>query len=349
MKRHLQQLGMAVFLLGSMAALLWFSVHKPRLLILQSYDLSYSWTSDVRDGLLRVLDKKHYISVRWHYMDTKRHPFPEYRENAAKAARRVIDHWRPDVLVAIDDDAQQYVARHYLNDPDMQIVFAGVNGSVEAYGYDRPDALNVTGIYERSNMRVLRDTLLSLADSLPAERRGGAPLRIMHIADGSESVQKDDAGYRAFDWSPLVLMPSRLVNTWEEWQAAIAYANANADFILTSNYRRLQRSATDKTLMPPQEVAQWTEANAKVPLLGKNGFFVEDGGMLAISTSPYEQGEVAARMALSLLEDPRPAREIPRETSRQYIVYMRGDRLEARALKLPELYEAFARATNNYY
>ncbi len=345
MKRHLQLASMAFFLLLTVTALLWFSLHKPRLLILQSYDLSYSWSRDVQEGLLRVLDRKHYISVRWHYMDTKRHPWPQFREKAGIAARRVIDDWQPDVVIAVDDDAQQFVGRHYVNHPHLQWIFAGVNGEVDSYGYDAADVRNVTGVYERINMRVLRDTLLHLAGNSPREQ----PLRIVHIADRSESVLKDDAQYRAFDWAPLTLLPSQLVSTQEEWQAAVRWANAHADFILTSNYRKIERSADDHTLVPAPEIARWTEANATIPLLGKNGFFVEDGGMLAISTSPYEQGELAARMALDLLEQPRAAHTIPRATSRQYIVYMRGNRLAERGLQLPELYEAFARATNNYY
>jgi hypothetical protein len=121
-----------------------------------------------------------------------------------------------------------------------------------------------------------------------------------------------------------------------------------ADFIVTTNYRGLARSAEDSTLVPPAEVAAWTEANARPVVVGTYGFWVEDGGALAIATSPYEQGEVAARMALQIVEGVSP-NTIPVRTTNQVIVFARGSALQRRGFVLPPIYEAFARATRNYF
>jgi ABC-type uncharacterized transport system substrate-binding protein len=93
----------------------------------------------------------------------------------------------------------------------------------------------------------------------------------------------------------------------------------------------------------------WTEAHAPMPVIGINVFNAEDGAMLAVGVSPFEQGEVAAEMALTLLRTGQAASEMPVRTSRQYVIAMRQSALFRRQLEVPRIFEAFARATNNFY
>ena len=71
--------------------------------------------------------------------------------------------------------------------------------------------------------------------------------------------------------------------------------------------------------------------------------------MLSIGVSPYEQGGTAARMARNIIEDRKAPNKIPYVTSRQYVVSFRRSALERRNLQVPKIFEAFARATDNYY
>jgi hypothetical protein len=79
-----------------------------------------------------------------------------------------------------------------------------------------------------------------------------------------------------------------------------------------------------------------------------NAFYTEDGGMLAIGTSPYEQGEVAAALALQVALAHRAAATLPVRTSTQFIVSMRGASMRTRGFVLPRVYEAAARTGNQY-
>ena len=89
---------------------------KPRVLVLHSYGTDYSWVTEVSEGINRVLAGKPY-SMRWHYMDTKRHPDDAFKERAGQAARDVIEQWQPNVIVTVADNAQALVGKHYVNDP----------------------------------------------------------------------------------------------------------------------------------------------------------------------------------------------------------------------------------------
>jgi ABC-type uncharacterized transport system substrate-binding protein len=76
---------------------------------------------------------------------------------------------------------------------------------------------------------------------------------------------------------------------------------------------------------------------------------VEEGGYFAIGTSPFEQGEVAAKRVLDLIEQGSVPRSIPVVSSKEFVVFMRGKWMREIGLHLPYIYESFARATNNYF
>ncbi|OGB27478.1 MAG: hypothetical protein A3I66_06220 [Burkholderiales bacterium RIFCSPLOWO2_02_FULL_57_36] len=333
-----------IFLSALGITVLVFNTGKPRLLVLHSYDTGYTWTRDVDVGIRRVLKEKNDYSVRWFYMDTKRHPWKEYKVNAGKAVTKLVESWQPTVVIAVDDDAQEYAMKKFAHHPDVKIVFAGVSDSLEHYGYDK--AANVTGILERKPFGALKETLSLIA----ATKNRSAPVRIMFIGDTSESVRNDEKDFRKFDWGSIQVLDSRLPKTFDEWKDAVEFAgNNNVDFIITANYRKIVRNKGEIALMPAREVIGWTEENSTVPVIGTNVFFVDDGGMLAIGTSPYEQGEVAVSMANQILQKGKPASEIPKQSTRQFVVAMRESGIKKWNIKLPSVYEAAARSSANFH
>jgi hypothetical protein len=331
---------MAVFILGALAAFIGTNLAKPRVLILHSYDLDYSWVRDVNVGLNRVLRGKPY-NIRWHYMDTKRNPGNDFRERAGLLARRIINDWKPDLIIAIDDDAQKYAAMNYAMDAEawktaghkVQIVYVGLNGDNKINGYDK--AVNATGIFERKQWSAVKNLIeQAVRPRIPA----GRPLRIAYVGDTSGSVKEDTKFLEAFDWAPFKLTRSRLVSTYAEWQDEVRRANLEADVLITTNYRRLQEKPDDtRRMVEPADVVRWTEDNTpNIPVIGTNGFYVEDGGMIALATSPFEQGDVGARMAVDILERGRDPTSIPVRSTQEFIVYMRADRCRVCMSRLRE-------------
>jgi len=343
MSRKIKPLLIWTFLVLTLAGMAWFKLTQPRILVLHSYATDYSWPRDIDVGLKRELDAKLGYRVLWHYMDTKNHPDKEFKRKSGAMARRAIDAFKPNLIIAIDDDAQAYAAMDFAGDPHVAIVFAGINGSVEPYGYHK--AGNVTGIYERKPMQDLRRALLEM------RRANGSELgrRIMQIGDRSDSVRIDMQEIGAFDWAPFHISNSPQVDTFEEWKRMVMASKEKADLILLSNYHNIFENAAKKKLVPPAEVMEWTEENSPLPVVGIGGFMVEEGGMFAVAASGFEQGAVAARMAIQVIEHGMAPKSIPHAMQRQFLVYMRRQLLDKRGITLPPLYEAFARASNNYY
>ncbi len=333
-----------LFLVTLAATVVSFNMTKPRVLVVQSYDKEYAWTRDVDVGINRVLTEKNAYSLRWFYMDTKRHPWTEFKVNAGRTVTKLIERWQPTVVIAVDDDAHEYALKNFANRPEVRIVFSGVNNSAEKYGYGK--AANVTGILEKKPYRALRETLL-LMGTLQGKTQ---PLRIMFIGDGSDSVRGDEEDYRKFDWGPIQVQESRFADTFDQWKAAVDFANRNKiDYLVTANYRKILRKAGGRELVKPNEVLKWTEANSRIPMIGTNAFYVEDGGVLAIATSPYEQGEVAAAMVNEILYKGKTPRQIPVQSTQHFVVAMSESGLKRWKIQLPPVYEAAARSSANFY
>ncbi|MEN8130108.1 MAG: ABC transporter substrate binding protein [Pseudomonadota bacterium] len=326
-----------------------FNLQKPRVMILHSYNTDYSWTKEVNVGLNRVFENHPGYTLNWHYMDTKRFKEEEALRRSQVTAKQAIDEFEPDILIAIDNNAQKYVAKDYVNDPNMKIIFAGINGSIEPYGYKT--ANNVTGILENRPLKALREVILSIQQQElgSSNNKQDDLIRLLYLMDGSRSVLSDRQNIDRYQWSPLSYVGSIVTHNFVEWQQAVLASENKTDYIIVTNYRQLSRSEIDPSLVSPKEVMSWTEKNSPVPVIGLQGFNVEDGCMLSIGTSPFEQGEVSARMAVGFIDEEKSIEDIPVESNRQFIVSMKKSSIQRHGIGLPAIYEAFSRAMNKFY
>ncbi len=322
--------------------------NKPRIMILHSYQTDYAWVNEVNTGLKRVLNKHHDVILRYHYMDLKKHTEEDFRRTAATATIRTIEKWQPDVLIIIDDWAQKLIGSKYVSHPSVSIVFAGVNGKAESYGYS--NAENVTGILERKPLAAVRETLLMIARArgFRENKPDTDKPKVVYIGDKSGSVSADIPAFANFNWDPLEWLPPIQVKNFDEWKEAVAKANQEADVILISDYRQLHQVRGKKEFAKPSEIMAWTENNSDIPILGMGTVNVLDGGMMMVGASGYEQGEVASEMALAIARGKMP-KDLKITRTKMFIIAIRKSAMEKRNLPVPSIYEAFARATNNFY
>lgn len=323
-----------------------FNSQRQDILVIHSYFSDYSWTNDVSEGMKQVFGGQTNFKVHFHYMDTKRHPTEEFRRKSGAMTRQLIDAMKPKVIICIDDDAQRLVGSYYKNSPDISVIFGGVNAKEGSYGYDA-SAKNVTGVYERLPLQGLSETIHMLAKS----RGQNGEIKIAHISDASSTVKADDAHFHEFgNWGDIKLEKSKLVSTFSEWKKAVLSANKELDFIVVSNYRAIQKQEDNpELLVSPAEVMSWTMKNATIPVIGINGFVVEDGAGIAVAASPYEQGEITARMALDIILRGKQASEIPYRLTEQFVVGLNETALKNSNLQVQQIYTAFSKIAKRYY
>ncbi len=333
--------------IGAVCFMVHYCAQKSVILVIHSYNTDYPWVKDINKGIDRVLEKqKSYIVVKYHYMDTKNHPKQEDIVKAGKISQEIISILKPSIIIAIDDDAQKYVARHYVNHPDIRLVFAGVNSQIDDYGYKT--AKNVTGYLERIPIDAVVDFLTYVKSKITPHKK----IRAVHIYDTSKTAILDNQRFIDFkNWGNIELLPSIQVKTFSDWQNAIKKSEKIADVILVSNYRKIFNDGTDK-LVPADKVMKWAFENSQTLILGLNGFVTEDGAALSIGASPFEQGEEVMEMALQLFSHKKTIKELPIKQTLQYIVSVDQARYAKSYIKkgidLPKSYEALARAVGKY-
>lgn len=340
MKRTVYYLNL-FFILCMMIFLVYQNVQKPRVLVVHSYHATMEgWVPEVNIGIKRVLDRKPY-NVKYHYMDTKRHTSKEFMESAGVRARAEVKKWKPDVLVLVDDNAQQLVGTYFRNDPKINIVYTGMNKEPEDYDYHR--ANNVTGMLERINYSATKDILLQL---LPADK-----MKIFHISDNSPTSEGIHHEIMEFDWQPLTLIDSVMCDSFEDWKKASARADQEASVLLLTHYMTIAKYPGSQEKVPPPDVIKWTNENSKLPGISFWMFYVQDGGGLAVALSPFEQGQMAASMTASIIDKGTDPKTIPVETSKFFVIGMRRHVMEEKLgnIQVPIVLEAFARANNTYF
>jgi len=341
-----------LFLLMLFGAVSYDIRSKKRILVIHSYSTNYAWVNDINVGLDRGFKDIENTLIKYHYMDTKRFPDPRSKEKASINAVAEINRWKPDVVITIDDDAQFLVGTKFIDHPDIDVVYAGIQNSSEGYGYTA--ASNVTGIREDVVLRPLFETI---SQSKGVDQEDQAKLRIYHLSDTSSYSASVVNRVRSFKWAPHELVSSQEYVFFEDWKKGILEANDSADLIYLTNYHTLKQSpgpgsaGEDVTLpsVPSKEVMRWALANSDLPIVGSWSFLVQDGGMLSMAMSGYEQGEVAATLARLAASGEQLPIEQRHVTNQQVLVVLREKAIERYRWKLPDLYTSFARATGNYY
>lgn len=323
---HVVAAAVCVLLAGSLAISI--ANETPRIMVLHSYSTNYVWTNLMNQSLKGTFKKsKVDVQIRYFYMNTRD---VNYRENAPLIERNFIDtvqRFDPQVIVAVDDAAQRIISAHYLNHPGIDVVFAGVNYSVEDYGY--ADADNVTGIFEHKPIAPIKRVVNELND-LQAMR--DAP-SILFLADDSTSSHKNAAFLEQQDWGNIDYRGAHHIPNYDDWRQFIITQSGQYDYLLVSGYRQLLDPNGDR--VDSEEVATWTQSNSRAALIGMNVFNSEDGILLSVGVSPHEQGDRALKMALRLVGGDSPG-DIPYAYPQRYILA-----LSENALFNPEVQQGY--------
>lgn len=327
------------FLLLLFGLLIAFNHAKPRLLVLHSFSENGSWEQRFNQGVQNALAANRLpIAIRWHYMSFG---YSEVQSDAdwmaaGERAHAVIQSWKPDVILIVGEEAQQWLGYRYAsqNPKGQRMVFA-TSEDPQRFGY--VGTANVTGVREMLPLAQVREVLARL-------QRGNSRILALGVADATGDAEAQQV--QGFDWAPGKLAPVQLVKDYAAWQQAVTDAADAADVLLILSFAGLPRSATDPTLVDPLEVAQWTEGHARPLPISVRARFVQGGGALSVSPSTSALGEQAARLALQAMPgQPLPAMQV----SEDFAVGLRVQRLAARGLQLPDIYVQTARASGLLY
>ncbi|MGE3538060.1 MAG: ABC transporter substrate-binding protein [Candidatus Tectimicrobiota bacterium] len=263
-----------------------------------SYHAPWEWTDEQLRGFQEPL-KGLPIEYKIFQMDTKNNSSSAWKEEVGRQARQLIDTWQPDLVYSNDDNAQEFVAKYYVNTA-TPFVFSGVNADPAVYGFR--GSSNVTGVLEHEHFV---QTINLLKEVVP---------RVQRIA---VILDKDPtwAGVVQRMQAEAPLVPSvqfvswDIIDSFDEYKQKIQAYQQEVDALALLGIFTF-KDATGKNV-PYPEVLRWTAEHSQLPDFSFWDSRVGPGTLCAVTVSGYEQGLAAGKIAYGILAEGRSPASYP--------------------------------------
>lgn len=262
-----------------------------KIIVVHSYHKQYAWTSIISRGIKRTLEAYPNIELETVYLDTKRNTSEKWKNTQGKRVRKVINLWKPDVLIAVDDNAQQYVAKYYLNKAKPAIVFCGVNNNPKDYGYIEKD--NVTGMVEKL---FLNKTIRLFQKINPKAKNFAVMTDDSITSTGALKHMRAEVAE-----SNINIVAYAQPKTFSDWKTTAKELSKKTDAIIVYTYHTVKNDE-GTAVIDSKKIIKWMRHNINTPVLGLLSFSVDDGVMGGVFEATIEHGENSAKMALDILK-----------------------------------------------
>lgn len=262
-----------------------------KIFIVNSYHKTYPWTHDCLKGFTKIINPMYQISS--FDMDTKRIP-NELIQNKTIEALHLIRQEKPDIVIAMDDNALKYLGQKVV-DLGIPLIFLGINQNPRLYFSNKKIPENVTGVLERP---LLKQSLTILNKII-------GPGRFLLMMDNemtsSAMISTTMQGQKKIKYAScdLELFTTSRFDDWKDRVRALKDENFKA--IIICNYAATKDKSGKQ--VPLNTVSTWTSANSPIPVFGFWKYSLGKGKAIGgILLSGFYQGKAAAEMANIILE-----------------------------------------------
>ena len=270
---------------------------KQKILVLHSYHQGLEWTDNITSGIQTVfqpLDKEY--EIYYEYLDTKRNAGIYYKKHLEELFETKMKTVQFAAVIVADNNALAFIKKTYrFLQGRPPLVFCGIN-------HFRPDMIDtlpsVTGVTEEADIAANFDLMLRLHP----ERK-----RIVVILDRTatgDALAKSLAGTIEAYRNRVHIETLRDFTLEEAADFVAELGDEDMIYLLTFN-----RDRENNFISYAEGVTLLTEAT-KVPIYGSWDFYLGKGIVGGMIASGELQGEVAAQLALRILQGERP-QDIP--------------------------------------
>ena len=253
-----------------------------KILFIDSYHEGYAWSDGITSGIQQTLEGTG-VELKIIRMDTKRNGSDDFKKAAALKAKATIEAFKPDVVIASDDNAAKYLIAPYFKGGDLPFVFCGVNWDASGYGF--PDK-NVTGMMEVSPTLQLIEYLKPYAKG---DKVGFLGPDILTAKKEAENVKKvfglELTEYYSTDYA--------------DYKKGFMELQSQVDILILDATGGLYDEKAD-------ENKTFIEANTKIPT-GSVYDFMAPYAMFNFTKVSEEQGVWSAHAALKILDGASPS------------------------------------------
>ena len=254
-----------------------------KVLFIDSYHEGYAWSDGITKGVERGL-RDSGVQLKIIRMNTKRNPDLAFKKNAAQKAKKVIEQFRPDVVIAADDNASKFLVKPYYKDADLPFVFCGVNWDAAVYGYPYS---NVTGMVEVAPIPLLVQQMQLWAKG---ERIGFLGPDILTAKKEAQNYKKvfglEVKAYYAKDYA--------------DWKTGFAKLQNEVDMLIIASDGGLYNDHA-------KELEAFVRSKTRIPT-GACYDFMIPYALVGVIKVAEEQGKWSASTALKILDGTSPSK-----------------------------------------
>lgn len=272
-----------IFEAGDCSAQASFPLGK-KVLVVMSYHQGYQGgEKEIKVILDELLES---AEVRYFYLDTKRDL--QAGTEKAKQAYEVFLQFKPDAVIAANDNAQALFVVPYLKDKtEVPVIFCGVNDDATKYGYP---ASNVSGVIEKKHYRESLELLQVIdasAKKLAVIYRDN-PTNETNVA----TLKKDIQGLS------LEIAEFRDVRSTAELQEALDLLKDKVDALVLLNLTGI----TDGNggALEAKDAVAFVAKKWMKPTVAAGSWEIEAGALCGVIQVDKEQGYSAAQMLFDL-------------------------------------------------
>ncbi len=271
-----------------------------KVLHVMSFHSPWEWTESQLNGFKDSLrDVK--VEYKVYEMDAKRQSSKDHLQQAGQEAQKLIEEWKPDLVFADDDPAQQYIGVNYVN-KDLPIVFCGVNADPQDYKY--VGAKNVSGVLEREHfiqsVRLLKQLVPNvqkiaiISDTAPMWQR---------VIRRMKESQSELQGVKVVGYD--------VIDTFEQYKQVVKAYEGKVDALGFLGIFEFKDA--DGKNVPYQDVCRWTAENIALPDFSFWVDRVDYGTLCAVTVSAINQGQEAGKIARGILVEGKSPSSFPME------------------------------------
>jgi ABC-type uncharacterized transport system substrate-binding protein len=272
-----------------------------RILCIMSYHSPWEWTDDQLRGFKEAF-KGLNVEYQVFQMDTKRNSSEQWREDMGFKARKLIDSWKPDLVYTMDDNAQKYVARYYLN-RETPFVFSGVNDDPKAYGL--VGTSNHAGVLEHEHfvetVKLLREIVPKVSRIAVIVDEDPTWIGVVQRMKEKAAASLPDCEFVSWD----------VINTFEGYKEKVVGYQNTVDALALLGIHGFKNGRGIN--VPWKDVVRWTTENSHLPDFSFWKDRIPYGTLCAVYVSGYDQGRAAGRIAYGILVEGRSPASYPME------------------------------------
>ena len=268
-----------------------------KILYIDSYNVGVDAFDLKMKGIESVLNNTG-VELRTVHMDEKKNPDKEFQKQAALKAKSVIESFKPDVIISLDDPAFEYVIMPYYKDSNIPVVFGGVNWDASVYG---APYINTAGIIEVA----MTDQLVSYLSTYSKGNRIG-------LLAANTTTDKKNAEYYSKLFN-ISFAKRYHINTFEEWKQSFKNLQNETDYILIENNAGIKN-------WNDTEAEAFVLENTRIPA-GAVLEYITPYTLLGLTKVTEEHGEWPALTALRILDGTKPS-DIPQIANKKGRLYV---------------------------